>query len=558
MIFNFFLETNINVKNLKQDGFVVLLGLILLAVRAWPRLLYPEVWNEDAGNLYGFFNNGISDLLTPVNGYLIVIPKIITMISAIISFNAYPLISIILAWIFTAFVFYTIARSPTYLSGGILLAIACMLVPSDPENYGLPLYTFWWSSLLLFVIIFWDEKNPSAWLRSLFIFFSSLSSPVCLVTLPLFWLRAVLFRKISLEFKLAVFATICTVLQLWAMWPIAREGQPSLQVIHQVIPVFIGGYAVGNIFPNIRWIAGLIIYTFIIVTITKNKSSLVIWGLVYLWVASVLMSVSRVDINIIHPVWGGPRYFFFPFIFQSWLLLQFALTDHSSYTRSGAWFFLMLGIINVYPVLDRKHDLLDWPGHVHTCTQFRQYTIPIHFNGDAILAWDLHWGLNMKGEQCKDLLKNDFVDFSSGGKTYPYRVIDFASNADMTNFPKLDAILRNEWSGSDYYSIVSGISTLPAGYRIIGSFSKSDAEDGMLILRMRRGMSVLFRSEPKSKKQRIVVEGSENLFFDTLPPTSKWTILDFSNRLLPEEFSVNFIDGGSGWGEWSAIALRKD
>jgi hypothetical protein len=43
-----------------------------------------------------------------------------------------------------------------------------------------------------------------------------------------------------------------------------------------------------------------------------------------------------------------------------------------------------------------------------------------------------------------------------------------------------------------------------------------------------------------------------------LPAATDWVLLDFSNDLLPEEFAVRFSDRGTGWGEWSAIALKSD
>jgi hypothetical protein len=59
--------------------------------------------------------------------------------------------------------------------------------------------------------------------------------------------------------------------------------------------------------------------------------------------------------------------------------------------------------------------------------------------------------------------------------------------------------------------------------------------------------------------QKIEIEGYENNFSDNIPniSESKWLLLNFSSPILPKEFIVKFVDGGSGWGEWSAIGVSK-
>ena len=60
----------------------------------------------------------------------------------------------------------------------------------------------------------------------------------------------------------------------------------------------------------------------------------------------------------------------------------------------------------------------------------------------------------------------------------------------------------------------------------------------------------------KSLRQTVEVVG-ENFLTSRQLAAREWSILDFSNDLLPDEFLVRFTDAGSGWGEWSAIATRQ-
>lgn len=547
--------------NRVHTGWIILLGLILLLLRAWNRLFYPEVWVEDGSrNILGFLRIGVFDLFESLNGYLVFIPKLITMLSVSLSFSLYPLISASLAWGFTLLVFVLIAKAPLHLKGGVLLAVTSMLIPSDPENFGLPLYTFWWAALLLFILIFWNENHPKLLMRLIIVFLASLSSPVCLPTLPLFWVRAVIFKNQSAELKLAIFASIFAAIQLWVMWLSHNNGtlvtasnQINFSSLLQIIPIFLGNYSVGNIFPHFKWVLGGLTLIYIFITLIQLRKSWVNWGLIYLWIVSVLMSITRVDINIIHPILAGPRYFFFPFIILSWLLLQFMFIGERLWIKATAGSLLLLGVVNAMPALDRKHDYLNWLSHVESCPQFEEYHIPIHYSGDSDRA--LTWSLPLTGKVCADLINKDPFNKHSIQKTYPYQVLKLSSDIiAKVNTPDISDIASNGWRGHDFYPPVSETITSPT-HEI---FLTSATDVGKLVLLMHQGNQIYYRSNAKARHQRIRIIGdSESRFYDKLPPSSEWIILDFSNRSLPNEFKVELIDDNSELTENSAIGLRN-
>ncbi len=143
----------------------VLVLAVILVLRTWPRLLSPAVWCEDGTHcLVGFVKLGLRDLMNPVNGYYIFIPKGISAISFSLSPISFPALNTLLACAFTLFVCVWVARLPLHLKGGFLLAAVCLLVPTNPEVFGSGLYTFWWSSVLLFSLVFW--KPGQSWLAA--------------------------------------------------------------------------------------------------------------------------------------------------------------------------------------------------------------------------------------------------------------------------------------------------------------------------------------------------------------------------------------------------------
>ena len=548
-------------KYIKNPIVVLWVGFILLLTRAWPRLFYPEVWDEDGSrNIPDFLLHGVSYIFEPVNGYLILVPKLITLLSVSISISQYPLISTLIAWGVILAVFYLIATTQIKLSGGILLAIAGLLIPSDPEVFGLPIYTFWWVSLLLFIIIFWDKQSV-AWVgRALIIFFASLSSPVCVVVLPLIWIRAFLLRKHQMEIGLAAFASFCVSVQTWMMWHYpdlvaSNVGNINFEVLVQVISKFFGAYLIGNLHTSWQLQWGIVLSAFFVISLCRNRRLWVLWALFYLWGVAVLMSMSRVNVEIIHPALAGPRYFFYPFILQSWFLLQIGFVDSSRWVRGSAWLFLLLSVMNALPVLYRKHESLNWQAHLNSCLQFDHYNLPVHFDGSV----DLAWSFLLTRQNCAELLALDPFYSLGGIQSFPYQIIRKSSMGIIRRVPGIDRVVKNEWTGQDYYSTVTGSSTLP-GLKVIGSFhsANADASEGELILHLYRNDQIWFRSQINAHKQKIIIVGSNGQYLDALPASSEWVLLRFSNSSLPDEFDVKFIDGGDGWGEWSAIALRKN
>ena len=155
-----------NFKNITALSF---LFFTLLYFRRGNQLLSPEVWDEDGKyNIVSFIQNGWMNLFEPVAGYLITIPKLITNISMSISFIYYPEISTYLAWIFTIFVALAVVYSPTHLKYPLLASILIFFIPTDAENFGLPLYTFWFSAILLFLVALW-KSNEKQILKNIFL-----------------------------------------------------------------------------------------------------------------------------------------------------------------------------------------------------------------------------------------------------------------------------------------------------------------------------------------------------------------------------------------------------
>lgn len=119
------------------------------------------------------------------------------------------------------------------------------------------------------------------------------------------------------------------------------------------------------------------------------------------------------------------------------------------------------------------------------------------------------------------------------------------------------AIVSNDWTGKDFYSLFAGDKFLP-NLIIIGSHDqeKRDAATGTLTLHLKKGSKVWYRSDSETNKQKIIIQG-EPAFSDDAPFARQWVMLNFNHPDLKPEFDVSFVDTADGAGEWSAIAVRK-
>src|SRR5690606_37439098 len=85
--------------------------------------------------------------------------------------------------------------APTLLRYKFLCAVAILFIPSNPEVFVLPLYSFWWGTLLVFLALLWNTDSRGHVLRIFCISLGALSSPIVILCVPLFALRLFFYRN---------------------------------------------------------------------------------------------------------------------------------------------------------------------------------------------------------------------------------------------------------------------------------------------------------------------------------------------------------------------------
>ncbi len=511
--------------------FSVFFGLLMS--RRWAQIISPQVWVEDGSQIVKrFLIEGWVAFFEPVNGYLVTVPKIISIISLSISLLHYPLISTILTWIFIAMVGVAITIAPTRLNGKFFCAIAIFVIPTAPEVFGLTSYAFWWAALPLFLLTLWNENHSNLGWRLAFLIFGGLSSPVIILVLPILYFRVYLYRTFRVEYIIAIIATLIATVQLFfIMSGSAGQIPPLYSILLNTVPTFFGGYLLGNWIDNRieLWIIGLGLIFVMLSWFYENRAKVYSWILMFLLLGSIGLTVMRVDPAALHPAVAGPRYLFYPYILISWVLIQYFCTTKKTGDRLGLGIIGMILLINCQPLWEQQHEDLQWSAHVRTCRLFEDYAIPVQFHGPKTSAWYFQ----IPGESCEKYI-------SSTKKEYP--TFAYVVRDKNIEHPKI-ALISSTMTGTDFQK--SQIDD----YQVIGSFVTSDADTGEVVVRLRRGDSFLYRSGPKMAGQSISIEGYEQTFLADLPGgATDWVTMEFSNPHLPDTFVVTIKDDGVNWG----------
>jgi len=510
--------------------FLVFLGLV--ASRRWQQLTSPQVWAEDGRLIISFIEHGWIVMFQPVNGYLILVPRLITGISLLLSVYYYPMVSTVLACLFASLVGLAVAASPTHLKGRVLCALSLFLVPSDTEVFGPPLYTLWWAPILLLLVALWDEKRPAPLLRLLYVAVGGLSSPYILVVLPVLYYRAIRRRKLATETAVAVAASLVAAVQVRFILAGAAMASPNAHsFVTYVGPRFCGWFLFGGISESVYllWPAGILVLALIAVFLCSSRRDAFAWILAYLYLGAVASSILRIDPAALHPFRGGPRYFFFPFFLTSWILIQSALAAQRKFLGNLAGIVAGVGALNAIPQWTRHHDDLHWAENLVSARLFTDYAIPIESDGH----WFRAWSIAEPGSTWDRLLRKDRLLSGAaleGRPTFAYRIVNPNEPAPA-------------WGDGDTGGGAAVTIALPGAPR-----------DNVLKLSASR--RIRYRSGSATDFPSMEVVGYEPMFIPRLPLTADWVTLEFSNSRLPRDFTIRVVDRGQGVGEWAAAGAQ--
>src|SRR5262249_54446299 len=113
-----------------------------------------------------------------------------------------------------------------------------------------------------------------------------------------------------------------------------------------------------------------------------------------LWVGVCFITIVRVPLQGMDSFTMGPRYFFYPFIILSWLLIWIAVVSEW-HVRVAVALIFIFSIMHAGTKLSRRHDAIDWRDQVFACAASQAYDLPIHYDGSSTV-----WHLKLTGQEC--------------------------------------------------------------------------------------------------------------------------------------------------------------
>jgi hypothetical protein len=368
------------------------------------QLDHPYVWDEERVILRNYLDHGWAAVFKPLQGYVVLSSAFFTTLSAQLSFFHLPRLEYGFALLLFLATFAMLLLPESRwgdLRMRCAMAVTGVLVPVNPETFGVLLYSFWWTTLWPLIVFGWRR---TLWLvRAPALAVAALSSPAGGVLFVLFGIEFVRTRRlrdaISALILLAGFV-VQSVLVLTS----PRPHPKLLDVFEQTLRVgglFTSGW-LGREDHGFLAFAGLAFLVFLFVaSIHVARTTRRIEPLILTLVALVYALVSSVNSPLFtDPVLAGPRYFFLPFFLFSWVLLQFI--PEVGALRIAAAVLLAFGAFLLPDTFSRTPNTttaeLSWGAQLQLCAASHQKTVqlPIYIDGS-----NQFWTLDVTRADCR-------------------------------------------------------------------------------------------------------------------------------------------------------------
>ena len=391
-----------------------------LLIWFWRRpeqLLRPYVWDEESVVIRRFLDDGWLGALRPVQGYLILPSTLLLPLAAAISFAHLPVLAYWMATtVFALTVWMLVVPDSRWGTKAtrVLMAFAMALCPTNPETFGVLLYSFWWATLWPVIILGW--KRDLWWARGPLLIIAGLSSPAgAIMAVPFavsYWVtrrRADLVTAGVLSVALALQITL--LLAGDRMGGVASTGMASVvaQSVRTGGLFFAWWTAPAQLYWWIGPLAGLLAFgALAVVAVYALRQRQAVEPLLLLVAVSLFTGLSAAPVPLLtNPQDAGPRYYFLPFVLLSWLLVN--LWRESllpSPVSVAAVVLLAVSLLGIMTTFSRSpastSGRLDWEQEIVDCSAStaRMVKIPVYYDGSA----ESLWSMNMTPVECRVVL----------------------------------------------------------------------------------------------------------------------------------------------------------
>lgn len=381
----------------------------VLVIRRPDQFTHPALWAESGRiALEDYASAGWSSLFWPVAGYTSVTFRAVNYLAFAIDIDHAPWVAVALACAVIAAVVVAVAECPTELKWRWACGAGCVLVPLGAEPYATSLMSFWWFGLLLLLALLWSGKTGG--LRTSFIWIGGLSTPIIVVLAPLFIARAALIRSRGEFFAASQAAIVAAVQAANAIGGGRTVRSYETPHVSQVIGKFVGfffspgtSFSPNNLVPAMD--VGTVAFAAFIACAVWQRTRVGpgFWLLLAAIVGIVAMTLARLPLQVAFPFLTTPRYFFYPFIIEFWLLIWLG--------RSGGWSTgvpavacLAFAVGQGTPHWRVRHTQIDWPAQLRSCAAATG-PILVHTSGMPAHIWRIA----LTAAKCQKLMDRSII-----------------------------------------------------------------------------------------------------------------------------------------------------
>ena len=390
----------------------VAFGLAVWFLRRPDQLLHPYVWVEEYQVLNRYQTQGLLHaVLAPINGYFVWPTSFTVGLGAATSFLHLPVIDYWAStlWFFATLCLILVPSSTIRLWWRVGFVVLLVLVPTNPEVFGIAEYAFWWTTLWPLISILWSKDVW--WLRVPALVLGGMSSLAgAAVVVPYAFLYVVTRQRRYLVGSAILSVTL--LVQLTAYLTSARSAKIPLHPASDSIQVLrnFSDYAFEWLKPTdtdflafagaclLVAVIGVVVYA-ALPKLSQDIAVLIalVLGLLVVGVLSSLPAPLLAD-----PLVAGPRYYFLPYIVLGWVLLLIAVKSELHFARVGATVLIVMSLLILSQNFSRHDDRVSWSYQLSRCHHTtKPFTVPVQFDGSRADLW--RGLLVITPETCRDL-----------------------------------------------------------------------------------------------------------------------------------------------------------
>jgi hypothetical protein len=399
-----------------QTTFVVAACIAIWIWRRPEQLTRPYVWVEESQIIRHFLEDGWAGAFHPIQGYLILPANVLVALSTDLSFLRLPgLMYVFAVCVFVATVLLLVRPDSRWgdLNVRSAMAFAMVLVPTNPEIFGVLLYSFWWSTLWPLIILGWKRN---LWLlRAPLLAVGALSSPAAGALFPLYgvaYLRNRRLRELVSSGILLAGLVVQIVIALDSTRAelLSRDADPR-DVFEQTVrtPGLLATrwLSPASVDENFVLLVGTAFIAFLVIAALRlaffaRRDEALLLTLA----AGIFTVLSAVPAPLISsPTSGGPRYYFLPFVAMSWVLLTLWRDVLDMRVRVASAALLAVALLGLATTFSRTSEEraanLSWREEIRDCgtSPAAVVPVPIYFDGSQ----KVFWSLTLTPARCREL-----------------------------------------------------------------------------------------------------------------------------------------------------------